>query len=482
MDSSRHPYDDAADAATRELPHSIEAEQALLGAILVNNRSLDRVTDTLETAHFYDPLHGRLFDVMRDLIEGGKLANPTTISPSFVDHPEITKGVTINRYLGTLAAHATSTMYARDYATTIRDYAVRRNLITIGETMVHDAYVNETDAPAKSVIEAAELGLYELAEKGTYGSGSRSITDIFNDVLEDANTAYLAGGKPVGIMTGFKDLDDRLSGLAPGNLIIIGGRPSMGKTALAVNIADNIAKAGIAVQFDSMEMSSKELGLRLLAEHSAISSQKIKRGSLSEDELRTTIITARAMHNHPLFIDDAGGLTIGKLAARARRIKRQRHIGCLIIDYLQLMAGKGSNRVNDVTEITTGLKALAKDLQIPIIALSQLSRAVENRDDKRPQLSDLRDSGSIEQDADVVLFVYREEYYVERTKPDDGKVDDMIKWQKAMGLCRGKAEVIIAKQRHGSVGIVPMAFDAVRTRFLNLATDYQAKPWQERDQ
>ena len=452
--------------AARILPHNIEAEQALLGAILISNDVLGRVSATLEATHFYDPLHGKVFETAAKLIEGGRIASPITLSEYFAGYPELAPGVTWHIYLGRLAMHAVGTTYAQDYAQIIRDLYTRRILITIGDEVASVALEMPVDGNPKDIISQTEQALYDLAERGVYGKGSQHIGSIVTDVIVDANDAYLNKGKPVGLQTGFADLDAKLQGLKAGNLIILAGRPSMGKTALALNMAWNIAKSGTPVQFDSMEMSSPELGLRLLAEQSEIGSNIIKMGTLKGDQFRDLQDASRKIAQVPLFVDDAGGLTIGKLAARARRIKRQKGMGCLFVDYLQLMAGGSNNRVSDVTEITTGLKALAKDLGIPIIALSQLSRKCEDRTDKRPQLADLRDSGSIEQDADVVLFVYRDEYYVEREKPAGGATTE---WRNKLADVAGKAEVIVAKQRHGACGIVEMAFDASLTRFADLA-------------
>lgn len=460
---------DNAEPAGRELPHSIDTEQALLGAILVDNQVLDRVSEVVESQHFSDPLHARLFEIIRGLIEGGRLADTATVSAQVADFPEIVPGMTVARYVGRLLASATTTMYARDYARVVREMAVRRDLIRIGGDMIEASFASESDVPVKDIIAITEGGLYELAERGTYGKGSRPLSEILVDVTTAANDAYIAGGRPSGLKTGIADLDKRLSGLAPGNLVILAGRPSMGKTALALNIAFRIAKTGTAVQVDSMEMSGEELGFRLLAEQAEIPANKIRTGELTAGQIEHVARTATRIRDVPIFVDDAGGLTIGKLAARARRIKRKRGIGCLVIDYLQLMAGGSNNRVSDVTEITTGLKALAKELEIPVIALSQLSRKCEERSDKRPLLSDLRDSGSIEQDADIVLFVYRDEYYIEREKPDDKNAADLAKWQDRMRDASGKAEIIVAKDRHGTPGIVPVAFEGSLTRFSDLA-------------
>lgn len=464
-----------------ELPHNIDAEAALLGALLVDNGVYDRVSDIAGPEHFFDPVHGQIFEIAARLIGEGRAATPITLRTFFESASPLSENMTIPQYLGRLAANAVTTRNAPDYARTVRDLATRRQLVGLAEDMARAAYDAPVDFPADKQVSEAEKRLYELAERGTYGRGSQSMANVMVEVVETANSAYQAGGSARGLPTGFADLDHKLGGLHPGNLIILAGRPSMGKTALAVNIATNAARTGIPVQVDSMEMTAQELGLRALSEEAEIPSRDIRNGHMTEAELGHVIRKARAMSNLPLYIDDAGGLTIAKLAARARRVKRQRNIGLLVIDYLQLMAGGSNNRVTDITEITTGLKALAKELAIPVIALSQLSRKCEDRADKRPQLSDLRDSGSIEQDADVVLFVFREEYYVEREKPADDDGVAMMKWHDRMSKVSGRAEVIIGKQRHGPVGIVDMAFDGSLTRFSNLARQepQTAREWMQ---
>lgn len=467
---------------TAELPHNIDAEAALLGALLLSNDVLDRVSDIVEPTHFFDPLHGDIFATVSKVVASGRAATPITLSTYYATAQPITDAMTVPQYLGRLAAMAPTTRNAPDYARTVRDLATRRALILLAEDMDRAARDAPVDFPSDTQVRAAEERLYEIADKGTYGRGSQSISKVMHDVVVSVNDAFQAGGAPRGIMTGFADLDAKLGGLHPGNLIILAGRPSMGKTALAINIATNAAKSGVVVQVDSMEMTAQELGLRALSDAAEIPSRSIRNGHITEDEFRVVSRSASTMARLPLYIDDAGGLTIGKLAARARRIKRQRGIGLLIIDYLQLMAGGSNNRVSDVTEITTGLKALAKELDIPVVALSQLSRKCEDRADKRPQLSDLRDSGSIEQDADAVLFVFREEYYVEREKPDESDAIALMKWQDRMRAACGRAEVIIGKQRHGPIGIVPMAFDGALTRFTNLARQeptYAAREWMQ---
>ncbi|MDZ4842641.1 MAG: replicative DNA helicase [Hyphomicrobium aestuarii] len=474
--------------AFRAPPHNIEAEQALLGAILINNEAHDRVSGFLDPEHFYDPLHGRLYETIAQLILAGKQATPVTVKTFFENAEPINAHLTVPQYLGRLAANATTIINAFDYGRTVYDLAVRRRLITIGEDMVNLAYDSPVDSAPEDQIGDAENALYSLAEQGKYGDGFQSFGSALTHAIEMANNAYQRAGGLSGLSTGLSDLDAKLGGLQSSDLIILAGRPSMGKTALATNIAYNIARAyrpeqqpdgsikavdGAVVGFFSLEMSAEQLAARILSEQAEIPSEKIRRGMIDEDDFRRLVETSRVMSEVPLYIDQTGGISIAQLSARARKLKRQKGLGCLIVDYLQLLSGSkrtGEGRVQEVTEITTGLKALAKELCVPIIALSQLSRQVEQREDKRPQLSDLRESGSIEQDADVVMFVFREEYYVERTKPSEG-TKEFVDWQQKMMAVSGRAEVIIGKQRHGPVGAVQLAFEGQFTRFGNLAKD-----------
>jgi replicative DNA helicase len=473
----------------RQAPHNIEAEQALLGAILINNESFDRVSGFLQPNHFFEPLHGRLFDVMAKLVQAGKHASPITLKTFFESEPPIGE-LTVAQYLGRLAANATSIINAEAYGRAIYDLAVRRELILIGEDLVNVAYDSPVDAPPESQIEEAEQRLFNLADKGKYGSGFMAFGDATVDAIEMAARAYERDGGLSGLSTGLRDLDSMMGGLQSSDLIILAGRPSMGKTALATNIAFNIAKAyrtrqreggieetvdGAIVGFFSLEMSSEQLATRILAEQAQIPSEKIRRGKITETEFQRLHSAATELQTLPLFIDHTGGISIAQLAARARRLKRQKGLGLIVVDYLQLLTGSAKRssegRVQEVSEITTGLKALAKELNVPILALSQLSRQVENRDDKRPQLSDLRESGSIEQDADVVAFVFREEYYVSRREPSLTKVEEHQKWQDEMDQVQGLAEVVIGKQRHGPTGTVRLQFEAEITRFGDLADE-----------
>jgi replicative DNA helicase len=474
----------------RHAPHNLEAEQALLGAVLVNNEAMDRVSSFLEAHHFFDPLHQQIYETAGKLIHAGKQATPITLRTFFESAEPISSNLTVPQYLGTLAANATTIINAEDYGRTVYDLATRRALIIIGEDMVNGAYDATVDSTPQRQIEDAETRLYDLAEQRKYGQGFLGFGTALTNAIEMANAAYKRDGHLSGLSTGLVDLDSKLGGLQPSDLIILAGRPSMGKTALATNIAYNIARAhraeaqqdgttktvdGGIVGFFSLEMSAEQLATRILSERAEIGSEKIRRGMIDEGEFRKLVEVSREMSESPLYIDQTGGISIAQLASRARKLKRQKGLDLLVVDYLQLLTGSkrtNDGRVQEVSEITTGLKALAKELAVPIVALSQLSRQVEQREDKRPQLSDLRESGSIEQDADVVMFVYREEYYLERLKPREG-TPEFMEWLPKYAEASGKAEVIIGKQRHGPVGTVPLAFESQFTRFANLVRDYQ---------
>ena len=490
LDSTARKLPEPAAPEYRAAPHNIEAEQALLGAILVNNEAFYRVSDFLEAGHFFEQLHQQLFDLAANLIRAGKIATPVTLKTFLPTDLDI-GGLNLSQYLARLAAEATTVINAQDYGRTISDLAVRRNLIRIGEDMVNQAFDAPVDFAPREQIEDAERRLYEIAETGRYGSGFERFAQALTTAVDMAARAYQREGKLSGLATGLKDLDAKMGGLQSSDLIIVAGRPGMGKTALATNIAYNIAKAhrgetrpdghiqtvdGGIVGFFSLEMSAEQLATRIIAERTGIASSTIRRGGITEADFETIKDVSIELQHLPFYVDETGGLSIAQLAARARRLKRQRGLDVLFIDYIQLLQGSqrkaAESRVQEVTEITTSLKALAKELNIPIVALSQLSRQVESRDDKRPQLSDLRESGSIEQDADVVLFVFREEYYLSNKEPRPG-TEEHIKWQTEMALVHGKAEVIIGKQRHGPTGTVQLAFEAAVTRFEDLAREDQ---------
>ena len=474
------------EASYRVAPHNIEAEQSLLGAILVNNDAFYRVSDFLRAEHFFEEVHRRIFETAASLILANKIANPITLK-TFLGDDDL-GGVTVPQYLARLAAEATTVINAQDYGRTIYDLAIRRSLIGIGEEVVNVAYDSPVDSSPREQIEEAERKLFSLAEQGRYEGGFQTFTTALTTAVDMAAKAYERDGGLSGISTGLRDLDHRMGGFQPSDLVIIAGRPAMGKTSVATNIAFNMAKAyrgekqqdgqiktvnGAIVGFFSLEMSAEQLATRVIAEQTGISSHKIRQGRITEQEFYRLSDVAREIERLPLYIDQTGGISIAQLVSRARRLKRQRGLDILFIDYLQLLSGasrKGDSRVQEVTEITTGLKALAKELNIPVIALSQLSRGVESRDDKRPQLQDLRESGSIEQDADVVMFVFREEYYLKNREPKPG-TEEHFKWQAEMDMVHGKAELIIGKQRHGPTGTVQLQFDAEVTRFSDLAAE-----------
>jgi len=473
----------------RSAPHNIEAEQALLGAILVNNEAFYRVSDFLEPVHFFEPIHQQIYQLARDLIRAGKLATPVTLK-TFLDASVDIGGMTVGQYLARLAAEATTIINAEDYGRTVYDLSVRRALIQVGEDMVNVAFDAPVDFSPRDQIEDAERRLYELAETGRYDGGFQRFAQALTTAIDMAAHAFQRDGKLSGIATGLDDLDRMMGGLQQSDLVILAGRPGMGKTALATNIGYNIAKAwqgeikpdghtstvnGGIVGFFSLEMSAEQLATRIIAEQTSIPSNQIRRGGISESDFEKIKDYSIELQNIPLYVDETGGLSVAQLAARARRLKRQRGLDLVVIDYLQLLQGSTrrsqENRVQEITEITTKLKALAKELNVPILALSQLSRQVESRDDKRPQLSDMRESGSIEQDADVVLFVYREEYYHQMRKPLESNRDKFAEWLAEADKVHGKAEVIIGKQRHGPTGTVELQFDAAVTRFSSLARE-----------
>ena len=472
----------------RTPPHNLEAEQALLGAILVNNDACDRVTGFLTPEHFFEAVHARIFEALANLIKAGRLASPVTLKTQF-ERDETLKEIGGAAYLARLAASATTIINAEEYGRTIYELATRRRLIEIGTDVVNGAFDMPVETQSRDLIETAEQTLYEIAETGRYGQGFQPFGRALTEAVDRAASAYQRDGGLSGISSGLKDLDEKMGGLQASDLIVLAGRPAMGKTALATNIAYHVARNykadhqadgsvkvtdGGVVAFFSLEMSAEQLATRIIAEQAAISSERIRRGKIDPQEFERIVEVSRELQSLPLYIDATGGLTIAQLAARARRLKRQRGMGLMVVDYLQLLGGSArrasEGRVQEVSEITTGLKALAKELNVPIVALSQLSRQVENRDDKRPQLADLRESGSIEQDADVVLFIYREEYYLARKEPRPGTAEH-ITWQDEMNQVTGVAEVIIGKQRHGPTGIVELQFDATLTKFQNLVRE-----------
>lgn len=464
------------------LPYNIDAEKALLGAILLNNSAAEQVTDFLRPDHFADRIHARIFEAMAILLSRGQIADPITLK-AFFDTDEEFQAVGGARYLLDLANSVVSIINVADYGKLIYDLYLRRQLINIGESVVLEARSFDLELNANKQIEAAEKKLFDLATKGQTSGGFKTFREALTEAITTAEIAFKRDSHIVGVTTGFMDLDKWLGGLHPSDLLIIAGRPSMGKTALATNLAFNAAVAklmgdssGAPVAFFSLEMSAEQLASRLLASESGVSSDRIRRGDIRAEDFPNFVDVSRRLSAAPLFIDDTPAISVSALRNRCRRLQRQEGLGLIVIDYLQLLESggshrKGDSRVQEISDITRSLKALAKELNVPVIALSQLSRAVEQRDDKRPQLSDLRESGSIEQDADVVMFVFREEYYEARREPPPG-TDKHIEWQQKMSQIYNQAEVIIAKQRHGPVGTVKLFFDGTLTKFGNLTQNY----------
>ncbi|MBV6632216.1 MAG: replicative DNA helicase [Alphaproteobacteria bacterium] len=490
-DPEQFGHDDGGSGSAPLPPQNTEAEQALLGALLYENRLLDRLEDRLRPEHFYVPAHGRIFEAILRLIQRGQVANPKTLR-TFFDQDDDLAEVGGGEYLGELAAQGAGGVSAAvvDYAEAIIDLHLRRRLIELGHDISANARHFNLDETAAQQLAEAESQLFTLATSGDTERGSVSLVQAMQVAIDAAEKAYRTGGGITGVTSGFKTLDAKLGGLHPSDLIILAGRPSMGKTALATNIAFRAAHAyqqtqgeeGAPVLMFSLEMSSDQLAGRILADVTRIPSDKIRRGDLSERDLPSFIEASRDLQEVGLFIDDTPALSIGQVRQRARRLHRTNKIGLVVIDYLQLLRGSSSssdNRVQEISEITRGLKALAKELHVPVIALSQLSRAVEQREDKRPQLADLRESGSIEQDADVVMFVFRESYYLRRAEPmqrpeesQDRYNERFMNWQERAELMDGKAEVIIAKQRHGPIGSPMLSFEEQLTRFDDLDIEH----------
>jgi len=471
--------------AYRHVPYDVEVEQALLGAILVDNQALERVAALLKAEHFYDPLHARIFETMSIAVERGSFVlTPLTLHAAMKADPGLIEvgGIT---YLAGLAQAAPSMPNVRDFARILHDLAVRRSLIRIGEDIVNTAYEAPTEKGPQAQIAEAEKALYAVSETSKYGEGPLDFHEALRRTVESAEKAQARGGRISGITTGFTEIDMVLGGLQPSDLLILAGRPGMGKTALGTNMAFNTARAyvrdmeagaqypsGGPVLFFSLEMAAQQLSARILSEQTEIEGWKIRNGRFAEAEWEKFVLAMQDLSSLPLFIDDTGGISIAQIAARARRLKREKNIGLIIIDYLQLVepSRRAENRVQEITEVTKGLKTLAKELNIPVLALSQLSRGVDARDDKRPVLSDLRESGSIEQDADVVMFVYREEYYLKSREPEAGSAEH-AKWMDKLDRATNKAEVLIEKHRHGQTRSIELVFEGNFTRFSNKAED-----------
>src|SRR3569833_4331366 len=471
--------------AYRHVPYDIEVEQALLGAMLVDNQAIERGSSVLKAEDFYSPLLLLIFDVMSHAADRGSMVlTPLTVHAMMKADPGLME-VGGHAYLAGLVQAAPAIPIVRDLARILQEAAVRRALIGIGEDIVNTAYDAPHDKPPKEQIEDAEKALYRISESSKYGQVPIDFSESRKRTVELAEKAQQRGGRISGLVTGFTDIDSLLGGLQPSDLIILAGRPGMGKTSLATNMAFNIARAysqdieagaevprGAPVLFFSLEMAAQQLSGRILSEQTEIEMWKIRNGRFAESEWEKFVLSMQDLSTLPLYIDDTGGISIAQIAARARRLKREKNIGLIIIDYLQLVAPtrRHENRVQEITEVTKGLKTLAKELDIPVLALSQLSRGVDARDDKRPVLSDLRESGSIEQDADVVMFVYREEYYLKSREPDAG-TPEHAKWMDKLDRATNKAEVLVEKHRHGATRAIELTFEGSYTRFSNYAGD-----------
>jgi replicative DNA helicase len=482
---------------TPSLPQNVEAEAALLGALMIDNRLVEDVQTRLKAHHFFEPLHGRIYDAILRLTDKNMVANPVTLRPLF-DADEAMKEVGGPSYLAQLTGSGAAIIGARDFAQQIYDLALLRALIGVGRELVEGALDTSEDVAPLAQIERAETELYKVAEEGGAEGKAKSFGEAAMESIRNAETALNRGGGLTGITSGFHGLNSRIGGLQRSDLIIVAGRPGMGKSALATNMAfaaaerfmqdqaDGIeakASAGSPVAIFSLEMSSEQLVTRVLSEQAKVTAEQIRTGNIGRSEFSTFARTAERLHSLPLYIDDTAGLTIAALRARARRLKRQKGIGMIVVDYLQLLqgsgrAGAGENRVQEISEISRGLKQLAKELDLPVIALSQLSRAVEQREDKRPQLSDLRESGSIEQDADIVMFVYREDYYLKAHEPKHPIPGDspeaftaFDEWEQKFRQVEGIAELIVAKNRHGATGKERLHFEGRFTKFSDLADE-----------
>ena len=457
-------------------PSNIEAEQALIGSVLVNNDIIDEISSIISSSTFYDPAHTKIYEVIETLNNKGMIANPITLK-NFFEKDNMLDEVGGTEYLVKLTRFSSSTKQAVDYAKIIHEMFLRRELVLISDKLSTDTLnANDQEQNAEDIIESAEKSLFDLAERGSFSQSYIKFNQAIDQTIQMATMAMQSDQGIVGIPTGLTDLDEKLGGLHKSDLIILAGRPSMGKTALATNIAYNASQHILkrqeksSVAFFSLEMSSEQLSTRILSEQAKIRSDDIRRGKVNEEEINRYIETSRNIYNLPLFIDETPAITIATLSNRARRMKRLFGLSLIVVDYIQLMrssSNKNDGRVQEISEITQGLKALAKELSVPVLALSQLSRAVEQRDDKQPQLADLRESGSIEQDADVVMFVYREAYYLERKQPKLGSIEH-AEWQSKMNDVNGLADIILGKQRHGPTGVVKVEFEGIYTKFKDL--------------
>lgn len=461
---------------SREAPMNIGAEQALLGAIISNNLALEKVENFLEPEHFSSKINGLIFKTLKKLISNDQIADLNTLKVFLENDPDFISNGGIS-YLLKISENSISIINSKQYGELIFDLFIRRKLIDVGTDLINDSYDDYEDQNSNIIIEKTESDLYNLTNDGDSQKGPKQFDDILSLTIDYAEKAYKKSDEVVGLKTGLNDFDKKIGGLHKSDLIIIAGRPSMGKTAFATNIASNICNKKINnkktnVLFFSLEMSSEQLATRVISEISQISSEGIRTGNLSKTDFEKIIKASEKLKELSLFIDDSPALTISSIRTRSRRLKRKHGLDLIIIDYLQLISGESKNlndnRVKEISDITRGLKAIAKELNIPVVALSQLSRKVEEREEKRPQLADLRESGSIEQDADLVVFLYREEYYLARTEPPEG-TEKHVMWTSKMEKVHNIAEAIVAKHRHGPISRVKLHFNSTNTKFSDLA-------------
>ena len=470
----------------KKMPQNLEAEQSLLGSILFDNKILEDLPTNFNSQYFFDPLHANIYDACISLTNVSRLADPLTLK-NYLNDNNLNKDIDIEKYLLDLREGVLSLTKAKSYAEEIKNCYIRRSLIRIADDLIDKSINPKIEVTPDQEISETEEKLYNLAEKDKINSGPIDFKSVLTSATNQINEAFTRKGKLSGVDTGFSGLNRQLGGLNKSDLIVLAGRPAMGKTALATNIGFNAARSNNTSQNDSilifsLEMSAEQLAQRILAEQTTIDSHKLRNGDINEKEFAKLVATQNDIYNLPFFIDDTPAISVGQIASRARRLKRTSGLGLIIIDYIQLIQGskasEAQGRVQEVSNITRGLKSIAKELNVPILALSQLSRAVEQREDKRPILADLRESGSIEQDADVVMFVYREEYYLDKSEPSQRENENQenfnerfTKWQDRRNSAEGKAEIIISKQRHGPTGIIQVQFEAKYTRFMDLAQD-----------
>jgi replicative DNA helicase len=476
----------------RQPPSNDRAEMALLGALLANNKAYERVSEFLAADHFVDPVHGRIYQAIVRRIEAGQLADAITLKAEF-EHSGVLDEVGGTDYLAQLLTAMVGIINAGEYGRAIHDAWLRRQLIEIGEVVVNNAFGAVPELDGKGQIEQAESELFRLATEGGSPTGFVTFEQALTEAIQGAERAFRRAGHVSGLSTGLRDLDKKTGGLHPSDLVILAGRPGMGKTALATKIAfgaaralmreaqadgpDKLPKSGVAVF--SLEMSAEQLATRLLAEEARVSGDRIRRGEIGQKDFDRFVQVSREIATLPLHIDDTPALSLSAMRTRCRRLKRTKGLSLVVVDYLQLMrpsiGTKPESRVLEISQITQGLKAIAKELAVPVLALSQLSRAVESREDKRPQLADLRESGTIEQDADMVMFIYRDEYYLQQRAPKQMAFDSedkfqtaLDKWQRDMEAVHNRAELLIEKQRHGPTGKIDLLFEGEFTRYADL--------------